>query len=609
MLSRLLLLALTFLIGCSLKRTTTGSAVPSDVLPSMTTPQGAIGCQKMMDDYCTFLYSPDALGNLQIKQATEDIKVLQGDTENDFSQVYFRYARAKLNHKEALPMDLLQALKPSDYFSQLKRSLSRRPRHLMTLDERMEAERMDALLDTAWSTAMNEATWTRLARKFPGAYQLSERQMPPEYEIEYKKIRRVLISEVSKALWRNDLNWRNVEETFSKLQKIFVDLIEKMDMDPVIRQSWKERIEHVKLALPSSLPEIADDECASTTINAYYYKYLDVITVCAGDFNSEDILLTLAHEMSHALDISRTLYLDKVNSELGVAQKDLRNRVCNADTSSPVFSCDKWASFKTGFDHRLAQMGNVQIDLPEFNRCLKRKPTSKKPSSEDLDRISRTFTINRYSNLASNGYFLRITKKRMPLRNGHLNENPYYLDPCRYYLWSQGEEPPEEELSSLIYFTAEYRCSDPDDPDRFRKAIEVSKNMTEKMVHTVLSMEGEFSSWDIMERDGYSSAPNERFADVLGSHAMSAFLKDFPHISDRRARFLTGSSWQCSEPSLMSRYPEESRVENEYTFAHHSEGLERRREILSEPVREVLTCEKDFEFNECPLPLRKITKN
>jgi hypothetical protein len=199
---------------------------------------------------------------------------------------------------------------------------------------------------------------------------------------------------------------------------------------------------------------------------------------------------------------------------------------------------------------------------------------------------------------------LRIIKKKLPLRNGKLNQNPYYLDPCKYYLWSHGEEPPEEELSSLVYFTAEYRCSSPDDGDRFRKAIEVSKDMTEKLLLSMLKLEGEFSTAEAMEREGFSSSPIERFADVLGSFAMSEFLQSSPHITDRRARFLAGSAWQCSEPSLTSRFPDESRVESEYSFTHHSEGLERRREILSEPMRVALNCEKDFEFPECPIPLK-----
>jgi len=597
----LLFFILFFLAACTGSQSKTSKAPPADILPSLQTPQGSIGCEKMMDDYCAFLYSPETLGNLEVPHLNESLKVLQGETENDFPQVYFRYSKAKLNNHEILPPDFLQALAPYNYFDQLKRSLTRKPRQKMNLAERLEAERLDSNLDSQWSAAINETVWTRLSKTFPGVFQLSDRQMPPEYEIESKKIRRTLISEISKALWHNDRNWKKVEDTFLKLKLTFATVINSLDLDDNTKASWKTRINSMKLALPGSIPEISDDECSTTTINAYYYRYLDVITVCAGDFNSEDILLTLAHEMSHALDISRTIYLHKTQSALGVAEKDLRNRVC---VGEPVFSCDRWTDFKNEFSERLQNLNVFRYDLRDFNRCLKRKPNTKTPSQEDLTRIAHTLTTNRYSNLATNGYFLRIIKRKIPLRSGKLNQNPYYLDPCKYYLWSHGEEPPEDELSSLVYFTAEYRCSDPDDPDRFRKAIEVSRDMTEKLLTSVLKLEGEFSASDIMERENFSSSPIERFADVLGSYAMSAFLQSSPHITDRRAQFLASSAWQCSEPSLTSRYPDESRVENEYSFSHHSEGLERRREILSEPMRETLTCEKDFEFNECPIPLK-----
>lgn len=598
----LLILILSFVSACTGTQSKTAKAPPPDILPSLQTPQGAIGCEKMMDDYCAFLYSPETLGNLEVPHLNESLKVLQGETENDFPEVYYRYSKAKLNNQNSLPADFLQTLSPYNYFDQLRRSLSRKARQHMTLAERLEAERLDSMLDSEWTEAINATVWIRLSKTYPGVFQLSDRQMPPEYEIESKKIHRVLISEISKALWHNDRNWKKVEDTFLKLKLTFAAVINTLDLDDNTKTSWKARINSMKLALPGSLPEISDDECSTTTINAYYYRYLDVITVCAGDFNSEDILLTLAHEMSHALDISRTMYLHKTQSALGVAEKDLRNRVCEGD---PVFSCDNWEDFKKQFPERLQDLSVFHPDLLDFNRCLKRKPNTKTPGRDDLTRIAHTLTTNRYSNLATNSYFLRIIKRKIPLRNGRLNQNPYYLDPCKYYLWSHGEEPPEDELSSLVYFTAEYRCSDPDDPDRFRKAIEVSRSMTENLLYADLKMEGEFSASDIMEREGFSSSPIERFADVLGSYAMSAFLQTSPHIIDRRAQFLASSAWQCSEPSLNSRYPDESRVENQYAFSQHSEGLERRREILSEPIRETLSCEKDFEFNECQIPLKK----
>lgn len=589
------------LCACTGSRPKSPKAAPPDVLPALNTPQGIIGCEKMMDDYCAFLYSPETLGNLQVPHLNESLKVLQGETENDFPQVYYRYAKAKLNNKDYLPADFRKALNNYNYFGLLKRSLERKPRTKMTFSERLEAERLDATLDSEWTASINETVWTRLAKQFPGVHQLSDREMPPEYEIEAKKIRRALITEISKTLWHNDRNWKKVEDTFLKLKVIFTSMIDSLDLDDNTRASWKRRIASMKLALPGSTSAIADDECSTTTINAYYYRYLDVITVCAGDFNSEDILLTLTHEMSHALDISRSIYLHKVKSALGVAQADLRENICRSQTE---FDCGKWDDFKSNFTERVQNLNVFRYDLPEFNRCLKRKPTKKSPNTDDLTRIAHTLTVNRYSNLATNGYFLRIIKKKIPLRNGRLNQNPYYLDPCKYYLWSHAEEPPEEELSSLVYFTAEYRCSSPTDPDRFRKAIEVSRNMTEKLLYATLKLEGEFSASELMEREGFSSSPIERFADVLGSFAMSEFLQSAPHITDRRARFLAGSAWQCSEPSLTSRYPDESRVENEYSFTHHAEGLERRREILSEPMRVTLNCERDFEFNECPIPLR-----
>lgn len=565
-----------------------------------------MGCQQMMDEYCSFLYSPDALGNLRIGKATDNYKVLQGETDNDFSQVYYRYAKAKIAFKDKLPPDLLKALNRSDYFANLKTLLARKPRRSMTLDERLDSERLEESLGAAWSAALDEAVLVRLSRKFPGVHQLSERQLPPEYEIEHRKIRRVLIAEISKAIWQDDSNWRTVVHTFERLREIYLSLIENLDVTPSLKKDWTERIQSVKLVLPGSAPEISDDECATTTINAYYYRYLNVITVCAGDFNSEDIVLTLAHEMAHALDISRSFYLQKVNSELGVAQKEIRDQVCNADESR-VFSCKDWSDFKEKFDARLKIMSASRPEAPAFNRCLKRKPDTKTPIEEDVVRLAHSFTLNRYSNLANNGYFLRIIKRRMPLRNGRLNENPYYLDPCKYYLWSKGEETPEEELSSLVYFTAEYRCSDADDDDRFRKAIEVSRDLSERMVRAVIRLEGEFSSWEFLEHEGFASSPVERFADVLGSHATAEFLKSLPHLNDRRARFLSSTAWQCSEPSLTSRFPEESRIESEYIFSHHTEGLERRREILPEELREVLDCEKDFEFNECRLPFKSAT--
>ena len=86
---------------------------------------------------------------------------------------------------------------------------------------------------------------------------------------------------------------------------------------------------------------------------------------------------------------------------------------------------------------------------------------------------------------------------------------------------------------------------------------------------------------------------------------MAEFLSELPNKWDRQNKFLASSSWQCIEPSLASHFPEESAIEKEYIFDAHTEGDQRRKELFTTPIREAISCEKDFEFKECELSFKK----
>ena len=225
-------------------------------------------------------------------------------------------------------------------------------------------------------------------------------------------------------------------------------------------------------------------------------------------------------------------------------------------------------------------------------------------TDEDIARFARTMTTDRISELASSDRFLRITKPELPTPNGKSLKNPNYLNPCSYYLWTQNEEPIDDELSTVMFFTAEYRCSNLTGSARMKESIEVAKAMTDQTLRKTLQLEGEFSSRALLETEGFSSPPFERFADVIGSYAMAQLLSELPNPYDRQNRFLASSSWQCIEPSLASHFPEESSIEKEYIFDPHLEGDQRRKELFSSPIREVISCKKDFEFKECKLPFK-----
>lgn len=591
-----------FLIGCTsvklapepipLKTFSSDAFVQEDEMPK---------CKHLLDSYCKFLYAPDVMGNIQVKRAQSSTQILQGETVNGFSQVFYRYAEAKLRYQARLPKDFNAILRRYDYFNKMREFLNRKPRETMSVSQRLHSEKLDYDLGSIWAMAVNETVLNRMMQKFPGFHKVPDKLIPLELVLEQRRLRRVLISELSNALWRDDKNWKDVEHAFVRLQDGYSRLISKLDIPKSLQESWQQKIREIKLVVPGAIPAISDEECSSTTINAYYFTNLNMLTICAGDFNSEDIMQTLAHEMGHALGIDRTQYLFQIESDFGRNLSRLRQQLCQPET----FSCEEWEKYKSKFDARLTSLDGFRPDLPEVQRCLKRRQTAKPLVEDDIHRFARNIVTDRISDLASSDRFLRITKPTIPMRNGLEQQNPNYLNPCSYYLWSQGEEPVDSELTTLLFFTAEYRCSAEPAPQKMKNAIEIAKALSIKVVEKSLAIEGEFSARSLLETEGFSSAPYERFADLIGGYAMAELLEELPNEWDRRNKFLASSSWQCLEPSLASHFPNESAVEKEYVFDAHAEGDQRRKELFSTPIRKAIGCEKDFEFQECHLPFNE----
>lgn len=597
------LLALSFLVSCTStekKAETTPSRYRMFSSENLYTPQQAPKCKFLVDTYCNYLHAPESEGNLTVKGAKNPIEILQGQTENGFSQAFYRYSEAKMRNRYQLPLDFRRVLERYNYFGKLKSFVSRQPRSDMSLQARLVSENADYELGFIWTAALNETLILRMSQKYPGFHSIPEKFVPIELQLESRRARRNLVSEISLAIWKNDPNWNKVVDGFERLRENFLRVIPRLDISEDIQKDWMNRINEVQLVLPGSLPAIADDECSTTRSNAYYYTYLNLITVCAGDFNSEDVLLTLAHEMAHALGIDRTRHLFEIQSDFGKSLSQLRSLVCEPKK----FTCESWTKYKQEFDGSLSSLDGYEPELPEFQRCLKQRPTTRILTVQDISRFAQSIVSDRIADLASSNKFVRITKETMPMA-GKSQKNPNYLDPCSYYLWSHGEEPIDDELTTLLYFTAEYRCSQGKESNRIKEAIETSKVMTTKLVEKTIEIEGEFSSKKSLGRDGYASPPMERFADVVGSYALSELLNEIPEKWDRQNVFLASSSWQCTPPSLASNFPEETSVENEYVLSTHTQGDDRRKELLSEPLRKAIGCEKDFDFNECKLPFKK----
>jgi hypothetical protein len=558
------------------------------------------GCKAMFDSYCSILYAPGASGNLKIDQGADSFLVLQGLTANDFTGAYYTFAKAKVRHLQALPSDFQDALGEFSYFPRLNSFLNRLPREQMDLNARTKNLHEEYELESAWNIAVTETVLKRMDKKYIDFHKIKEDAIPLELQVDRKRVRSRLIAAISKSIWTKDPNWRKVEANFEKLRHHFISVIDRLQIPEEIRSQWSERIRTIQLAIPGSTPEISDTDCSSTQSNAYYYTRLNILTVCAGDFNSEDILETLAHEMAHALDFDRSAYLYEVRSKLGLSLTTLRHQVCTPKT----FTCENWNQFKTNFEPNLKTLSGFSAELPEFQRCLKRRPTSKSLDEDDLERLAGDAAAEKISDLAESEVFLRITKAKIPLPSGKIGKNPNYLNPCDYYLWSKEEEAIDDDLNDLIFFTAEYQCSEGTAPEKLKNAILTAKSYSTKILKESLRLEGEFSSRKSMETAGFSASPVERFADVVGSYAVADYLSQIPTETARRNVFLASNSWQCTKPSLATRFPEEDTVQQEFVFDAHTGTDERKKEFFSAPVRESIGCDKDFSFHACELPMR-----
>ena len=558
---------------------------------------GLVGCEAMFDEYCNSLFSPEARGNLKIGKVKKGVfTVFRGSTRNDFSATFFFYANAKLKHRDLLPLDFREDLESHGYFKLLGEYLNRDPRATMYLTQRLKDIRTELELNAFWESAIEGTVLRRMQKIHPKIHQLRDEMIPIELKWEMREQKRELISEISMALWKDNENWKKVEHSFREVKEHFLVMVRQLAIPEETRKRWLARVAQVQVVLPGSYPETADEECSTTETNAYYSPRLNVITVCAGDFNSEDIYQTLSHELAHSIDVTSLADSERYVSDLGLEILRLRESSC----AKKSFQCENWNLFKSKFQDRLMAWRGYSVDVPQFQRCL--KPSATTPFTETaIETVASDAVSELFAGLAESNAFVRLTKERVPWPDGTWTKNESYLDACRRSSSRTPPDPLDEEEDALLFFVSEYRCSEGSSVDRLKQSIGIAKGLVFGIAKESIRMEGEFSPNPGMKRSGFSSTPIERFADVLGSYALARILNDSSDTWYRRKLYLASSSWQCTKPSLSKAFPDESRIEKDLTFDIHAFAKERQRESFSVPVRQALNCDKDFEFSECSL--------
>lgn len=531
-------------------------------------------------------------------EGSHSYEIKLGDTANDFHQREYEFQRAKLRAWSKLPDEFRDVLSTTNYLERMRTYLSRVSRKKMRLNERISTLREEEEINSIWNVAIRETVLTRMEKKFPGYSQIKEDFLPLELRYESQRQRRVLISQLATAIWNKHPNWLKVQRQFERVRQAYREVISSNDELPdEIKTDWLGRIEEVKLIIPGSDPAIDMENCYKDEDNAYYFTEKNEVTVCAGDFNSEEVEQTLAHEMAHTLDLSRSRFIYQRDSLIGLSLKELKDGSC----SSKGYSCEQWLNLKSKFSDLLKASQDFKPQLPDFNACLKRKATKPIPA-DYIERIAREEVEATVADLAERNVFLRIVSSQLPLPDGSSQPNPMHMNPCGYYLWTTNVHPLDEDVALLLFFTTEYKCSAETDKEmRFKKAIETAREMQMSLSSMRIAMEGEFSGRDRLDFDGYSSSPVERFADSIGQMVFSHLLDQDPDPSRRRARYLANNAWLCRRPSIQQLYPQEAKVQKSYYVEPHSDSSSRQAELLTESIRNSLQCSMDFDSRQCSL--------
>ncbi|MBI4405893.1 MAG: hypothetical protein HY537_17170 [Deltaproteobacteria bacterium] len=558
-------------------------------------------CLAMVKTFCSNLYSPGNQGKMEIQTENETLQIKRGRTENDFSQAYFEFAHTQIRHRERLPKSFREILAQRGYFKKLKTYLSRRPAAKMSFEERVSTLRLSNDIDAIWNGAINETVFQRMEKNHPGFAKISEDFLPVELKHERRRMRAKLISEISSAVWADHPNWKKVEAQFREVKEAYKDVISRHPgLRKQTKKDWLKRIAAVRLIVPGSDPEVEMIACSNTEENAYYYTYRNYVTVCAGDFNAEDMRQTLAHELAHALDVNRMIAVYQAHSAFGKQLAQMKQQTC----SHKNISCKDWDHFKNRFGVNLQSLAHFKTPMPDFNRCLKGKETKFPIPEEYLARIGKEEAQEVASELAEQNVFLRLITEKLPLPDGSFHKNPMHLNPCGYYLWDHESHLFDEELTVLLFFTQQYVCHAEHPPEqRFQKAIDTAIELQRRLVVQRLKLEGEYSSRWRLNADGYAVSTTERFADTLASLALTRILEKEKNISKRRALYLANISWLCQKPSIKQLYPNEARIQHRLRWGQHSDDSYRQTELLQGKIPEVLQCQRDFGSNvkECRL--------
>jgi hypothetical protein len=552
-------------------------------------------CQDLVENFCDEIWSAQNRGNLAFKADHFSWPIRLGQTPNDISQARFVFLTALNNHFQDLPADIRSALDRTHFRKLLKAYLKRKTPQQTNLSDLARPEFLSGVMP-ALDEALTLVSWERTEKQHPGSIHLMGDETSLEIDRDEAKNLDMAWSDFFVAVWKKDPSWKKVKEDFELVRAEYRKWIQENRLySPALKAETLADIDSLKLVIPGEDPVKSNSkkwhDCGIDLNNSFYSPVEHDLTVCVGDFVGYSPLLTIAHEVGHSFSITRRLLDNWVRSDYGQDLLGLWDRAC----TNKHYTCAEWAAEKKKLLGQSAGVATYRYEDDSFLRKFVQKKLGDIPQAQDLENLASREVKGTVRTEMNSHYLEVLIKPEEILPAGARVPNFMYLKPClNSSRWPTAKSVLDEpDLQFELFFTEEYACQlekKTKAPEALRVSVEEAERMAQQSWATLLRVPGPYSYLQEARDEEFAEDIEEDVVDATAAAITARILEREPSLETRRAKFLASIAGYCEKPSFLQRYPEEAFVLDSFTNLSHSEGLDRRKKLLTSEMRSALEC-------------------
>lgn len=555
-------------------------------------PSEKLKCIEMTNQFCSQLWSPENLGNLDVKISDSEppFEIRFGETRNSipYSRLFFLQALEKTESK--FPKDVRRSLKENDYYDFIRRYQKRAAPQDFTMKEfRKEIwniNPIDKLGRVLWQTASE-----RLDTKSPGFLTTPQRDVSPAQDQASSKELDLIYSEFLSTVWQDDPKWKKVEILFETIRGLYFEWLEEEPSIPAeLKAEFLSDLKALKLVRPGSNLRWARSDCGISDRNAFYTSTDHEITVCAGTFTTGSAFQTISHEIAHSFGIQKRILDHLAASPYGQTLMDLYKRV----DSDKHLTCDEWTAFRSKFSKAArATKPYVYLDEKMLSRFLNRR-LSAPPSNKELATYADRYAKRVSRSFGRSNFTADFLKNEEILRSGKRVPNTRYMKATLSRKWASPAYVLDNEWDQFTLFATEaYNCALENkipDPKALEQAIEEAQELMRESWKVLLTVAGKYSYLSEATTEGYAQEIDEDLADAIASSVVARALRKIENKDNRRNFYFAAIAGYCEEPSFEEAYPAEARLLQRVSNRPHSTMSARRENFFSTEIRAALQC-------------------